>query len=262
MTLMIKRKGFTLIELLVVLTIIGVLSGVINTAFIGVREKAKDSVIKQSLSSIRNSAEEVYYRTYPNTYLPVCFDTMVDLILKDTAGLGDATGVDFQYQCLSTNQAWVAIFPLSDGSYWCSDGLGRSIGVDGFIEYASEEYLDCFDAVSETPEVIEPPSGDGSPVPVLTLAGASTITIWSPSGNPFKGGAWHKFHEPGFTSIDAQDGDITTSVLVNGPNLESTTGPKSCRVYTYTVEYSITDSNGNFAGPEIRTVIHNKCNEP
>ena len=261
---MMRKLGFTLIELLVVIAIIGLVAGSINITFNETRKKAHDALVKQSLSSIRATAEEVYFSAYPNTYLPVCFESMVDLILKD---LGDATAVDDQdYQCLSSNEEWLAIFPLKQGGYWCSDGKGRSMYVDGFIEYSSPEYMDCLLAVAEEPEIETPPeeggSGGSTATPVITLAGSDTIEIYSKSNNPFKGNAWHKFHEPGYSASDAEDGDISDQIVVVGPTLITTGGPNSCPTKTYEMEYSITNSGSISGTIMIRTIIHHRCKQP
>ena len=255
--------GFTLIELLIVLAIIGILGGTISTTLTQAKLRAQDSLVKQSLSSIRNVAEEVYFTSYPNTYLPVCFESMVDLILND---LSEVTGATEQnYQCMSSSNSWIAIFPLQSGGYWCSDGFGRSLPVDGFIEYSSPEYMDCILAVQEDPEVEAPPEdggGEGSQAtPVITLTGGSFIEIWSNSGNPFKGGAWHKFHEPGYSAYDAEDGDISTDVVVVGPTLINSGGPKSCKEYTYELDYTVTNSGQISSTLGTRTVLHHKCKQ-
>jgi len=258
------KRGFTLIELLVALAIIGILSVSVSILAGGAKDKARDSLVKQNLSSIRFSAEEVYFTNYPHTYLPVCFDSIVDLILKDLDRVVLESGQN--YQCLSSTEEWLAIFPLRNGGYWCSDGKGRSMGVDGFVEFSSSEYMDCTRAVEEDAEVETPPppaSGGGSTAtPVITLNGSSEITIYSQSNNPFRGGAWHKYHEPGYGASDAQDGEISEDIVVIGPNLVSQGGPNSCKQYVYEISYTVVNSGGISSNPVTRTVTHNRCHEP
>lgn len=60
-------KGFTLIELLIVIVIIGILSSILLSNFIGVRQRARDGTRKSDLRQIQ-AALELYradYGTYP-----------------------------------------------------------------------------------------------------------------------------------------------------------------------------------------------------
>ena len=80
------------------------------------------------------------------------------------------------------------------------------------------------DALLELPETIS------NLLPVITLTGTSIIDIEI-------GGV---FIDPGATATDATDGDLTSSVAISGIVDTSTAG-------TYTIVYSITDSDGNFS---------------
>jgi prepilin-type N-terminal cleavage/methylation domain-containing protein len=51
-----RQKGFTLIELLIVVAVIGLLTTVILSSFTASRNKAKNSTIRQELSTIRTQA--------------------------------------------------------------------------------------------------------------------------------------------------------------------------------------------------------------
>jgi len=166
-------RGFTLVEMLVVLSIFGVLGSFVTASIDDAGKKARDVNIKASLSHIRTVAEEVYYDQTPNSYLPVCLDSPVDLILnKIKTQNGDLVP---DYQCLSSADTWIAVFPLSTGEFWCTDSLGTSLKVDGFIDEASESALKCALAVNSEGEAeVDPPEGGGggfNSAPVLTLLG-------------------------------------------------------------------------------------------
>ncbi|MDG1823266.1 MAG: DUF5011 domain-containing protein, partial [Flavobacteriaceae bacterium] len=73
--------------------------------------------------------------------------------------------------------------------------------------------------------------------PVITLTGSSTITIQAGS----------IYTDSGATAFDAEDGDISHSIVVSNAVDTSTLG-------TYTVTYNVQDSDGNAAAPVTRTV--------
>ena len=61
-------KGFTLIELLVVISIIGVLTALLLSNFVGIRGRAEDSKKKTELGHLRVALRLYYndFQTYPN----------------------------------------------------------------------------------------------------------------------------------------------------------------------------------------------------
>ncbi len=73
--------------------------------------------------------------------------------------------------------------------------------------------------------------------PTITLAGSANMTIQVGSA----------YTEPGYTATDNYDGDITKDVTVTGTVDSSASG-------TYALQYDVTDSSGNTAIPQNRTV--------
>lgn len=61
-----KVRGFTLIELLVVITIIGVLTTLVTTNFVGVRQRARDAQRKSDVRQLQSALE--LYRTDEGLY--------------------------------------------------------------------------------------------------------------------------------------------------------------------------------------------------
>lgn len=55
-----NKNGFSLVELLVVISIIGILSTILVTNFMGMREKAKDAQKIQDLNSMKNALRSYY----------------------------------------------------------------------------------------------------------------------------------------------------------------------------------------------------------
>ena len=69
------KHGFTLIEILVVIVIIGILSAIVTTNFVGARERAQDSQKKSNLKELKTALRLYYvdYHKYPEYDLGIYF---------------------------------------------------------------------------------------------------------------------------------------------------------------------------------------------
>jgi len=63
------KKGFTLIEILVVIVIIGILSVIVTTNFVGARERAQDSQKKSNLNQLKIALRSYYaqHKAFPGS---------------------------------------------------------------------------------------------------------------------------------------------------------------------------------------------------
>jgi len=85
--------------------------------------------------------------------------------------------------------------------------------------------------------------------PTTTPATNTPPTIALIGDNPFTITVGSDFTDPGATSTDAEDGDLTDKIVKSGATVASTTA-----VGTYTLVYSVTDSGG-LSASTTRTVI-------
>lgn len=108
--LKISVSGFTLIELLIVIAIIGILSAMLLTNFVGIRQRARDSQRKSDLRQIQSALE--LYRTDRGVY-PTISGT-------SASNLGACSDGSFGYPTPSCTTIYMKNIP--------SDPLGLSQG--------------------------------------------------------------------------------------------------------------------------------------
>ena len=74
--------------------------------------------------------------------------------------------------------------------------------------------------------------------PTISLTGDAELTVEAGS----------TFTDPGVTASDAEDGDITSSIVVGGDAVDTNAHG------TYVITYDVTDSDGNAAAQVTRTI--------
>lgn len=163
-----KREGFTLIELLVVISIISFLSSVIISNLKSVRDKAADSAVKTTLSSMHSQAS-IYYDT-SSSYAGLCASNVLKLALTSAASstnssvrvnTGGSTG---SVTCNATTTGWAIQAPLKTNAnnFFCVDSNLTSVITNEV--FADGNTIICGAAVA---------SGGGGPsaAKVLVIAG-------------------------------------------------------------------------------------------
>ena len=132
-------------------------------------------------------------------------------------------------------------------SYSCSQVSGREVSLSdttaaaptftappnpGTLEFrlrVTDGRLSASDTTTVTVPDVTPPA--------IVLSGSTNMTI--PAGSPYA--------DPGYAATDNADGDITGAVVVTGTVDTDTPG-------TYTLYYDVSDSSGNAAATQSRTV--------
>lgn len=82
---MVKEKGFTLLELLVVMAIIGILAAIAVPTYKSSMKKAKESVLKQDLFTLRDLLDQYYAdkAKYPSSLDDLIAEGYLRVVPKD-----------------------------------------------------------------------------------------------------------------------------------------------------------------------------------
>lgn len=82
------QSGFTIIELMIVIAVIGILSFITISNYVGVQGKGRDATRLSDINNIKDKLEEYYNENngYPNTFTATTFPGLDGESLKDPKG--------------------------------------------------------------------------------------------------------------------------------------------------------------------------------
>ena len=111
-----NKNGFTLIELLVVIAIIGILASVVLVSLSSASNKAKDAVIKNSISQVRAVAE--LSREDNGNFDSVCGEPNITGIIATNISDNGGTMI-----CNDNADGYCVSSALNNGGHVCVDDL-------------------------------------------------------------------------------------------------------------------------------------------
>jgi arylsulfatase A-like enzyme len=151
-------------------------------------------------------------------------DTNVSLFIGDSYTDAGATATDFEDGDVSANI-------VVGGDVVDTDTAGTYV-----IRYNVSD--SAGKTATEVTRIVIVQFVDQTP-PVITLIGSATVTS----------ALWANYTDAGVTATDAEDGDLTSAIVVGGDTVD--TG----RIGTYRITYNVSDAAGNAADEVTRTVI-------
>jgi hypothetical protein len=205
------------------------------------------SLFKCSLTGMPSSATSVKLRfyEYPSSHgggrSQIYFDRVTSAWDNTTKWQTMPTSVNLSLFPAPTDNQWYEIDITALYNGW-QNGTYTNYGVmlrpysngNIFDVFRSTEYSDA----NYRPQLVITATAGSNTPPVITLSGANPLSLT----------VGQSFVEPGYTALDAEEGNITSRVVVSGSVNTSTAG-------TYTLYYNVSDSKGLAATQVTRTVI-------
>jgi len=115
-----EEKGFTLIELLVVILIIGILAAIAIPAFLGQRQKAKDSEAKSAVRTAASAAKS--YFTDSQSYVGMSTTNL--RTIEPSLNQGAASGSGFDVNVTDADTAYVRVTSSTGNVFTITDDAG------------------------------------------------------------------------------------------------------------------------------------------
>jgi len=122
------RNGFTIIELVVVIAIIGIISSIVLINVNSIKNKARDSAIKEDMNSFAQLAL-AYYEKHGN-YGGFCEDTATEILFNAIPAYDEKK----EKYCQHDSDDWLICaqlnFPEDRSKAWCIDKSGFKKQID------------------------------------------------------------------------------------------------------------------------------------
>ncbi len=226
-------RGFTLIEILGVFAISGLILSVVISGIQKSKDKKVDLTIKSQLAEIQLDVSEY-------DIAPGVVDFTAAFTAKGVSGklnniasqLGVVAG---EYEYVATPEEYVVVFPLNKvDTFYCIDSTGASSEVTGLLNITGPRSCSNatrYVAVSgwEDEDAGLPGGGGGggggaNTPPVITLAPPTTVgygvnaDFFDYNGQSVYGVLPASFPEISYTASDAEDGDLTSEVVIVFPD--------------------------------------------
>lgn len=209
---------------------------------------------------IRSDQQENDAHTIPvATVIP---SGLYDVTLVSYDGYADRVNVS------QSNESWAALLRSSNNISTLAETNASGDLQDRVLEASSTTLVNTNFVVPAGVEFVKAyhaaypdTTNANGVVPVCAVfdkkADANTPpTIMVLGNNPFTLTVGYEFTDPGATSTDAEDGDLTDEIVVSGDTVASTTP-----IGSYTISYSVTDSGG-LSASTTRTVVLQAASTP
>jgi hypothetical protein len=226
-----KLGGFTIIELIGVFAIIGLIFSITISGIQKSKQKKADLSIKAELAEIQVDVSE--YDIAPGVIdFNAAFSakSVATKLLDMASSLGVSPG---EYEYAVTSNEYAIVFPLKKSdTFYCVDSTGASSEVTGLVNTTgprscsnATRYVAVSGWEGDTGRTGGGGGGGGANTPpVITLAPPTTVgygvnaDFFDYNGQSVYGVLPASFPEISYTATDAEDGDLTSEVVIVFPD--------------------------------------------
>ncbi len=222
-----KNRGFTIVELLGVFALIGVIAAISLGAIQGSKKKKADLQVKDTLSRVQVGVANYDIAPGVSDFSAAFSAKGVSTTLSSLATTVGVVAGEYEYA--ATADEFAVVFPLKKtDTFYCVDSTGAAKETSGLLNTVGPR--SCSNATRYVAVSGWTTGGGGgggggaNTPPVLTLSEPIIVgyTVWTDfftyKSQTVYGVTPATFPEPSYTATDAQDGDLTSSVVIVFPD--------------------------------------------